>query len=319
MISDSGRRRSPLLVAVLATAIGLPANANPPAEARARFQEGVSLFGSGRYAEARAEFEQAMLLVASPRVLANIAACYDQEGRPADALRMYRRFLEAAGPDVSRAARRAAEREVARLRPMVGWVVLAVEPAGASVAIDGDVVGVAPLMAPLPVGPGDRTLEVRATGYVVFTRTVTIATGRELDLAVVLEAVAPEPRTREPAPRAAIVTPAPGPILAPPVPRQRPEPIGPEPAALGRGPLLWTGVGLTAAAAIGATATGLLVLSARSEYEDPSTTRNRRLELLDSTPMLADVTSVLIDVAIAVALATLGLYAFAGPSEEPTE
>jgi hypothetical protein len=324
MTSESRSLGAVLLAAAIATAIPLPARADPAADARARFHEGVRLFEAERYAEARAAFEEARQIVPSPRVLANIGACYDREGRPADAVRMYRRFLGAAGPDVPRSARRTVEREIARLRPAIGQLVLAIDPAGASVAIDGEVVDVAPLTFPLPVGPGDRLIEVRASGHVAFARTIAVEAGREIDLSVALQPVPPAPPPREPPPEPAVEAHAPVPPSEPalsngPPPGPPVEPPLPPPVPLGRGPLLWSGLGLTGALGVAATVTGLVVLSARSEYADPATTQARRLELFDSTPTLADVTSVLIDAAIGFGLATLGLYLFAGPSEEPAE
>jgi hypothetical protein len=306
MSSERARRAAQALTILVAIASAAPARADPESEARARFRAGVASFQARDFAAARHAFEEAHHLFPNPRVLANIAACFDREGRPADAVRTYRRFLEEA-EDIEPTVRRGAEREIARLRPIIGELVLAIDPPGAEVHIDDGIGGVAPLASPLAVAPGQRLLEVRAPGHAPFSRSLDVAAGQQINLSVVLQPIA----TAEP--------PAEPRMEAVPEPPTRPEPMEARPPAttpIGRGPLLWTGIGLTTALAAGATVTGLMVLSSRDEYHDQTTTLERRQELFDSTDTLATITSVLIDAAIGAAIGTLALFLLGGPDDE---
>src|SRR5688572_13948588 len=138
-------KRLALLVVLVLAAAPAVAEADPREEARSHFRRGLTLFRSSAYAAARTEFEAAYRALPDARVLANVAACYAAERRPVLAVRTYRRFLNEAGPSLSAADRRMAEREMARLRAQTGQIALAVEPAGAEVLVDGETVGRAPL------------------------------------------------------------------------------------------------------------------------------------------------------------------------------
>jgi len=295
------------LVALLGVAA--PASADPSDDARAKFREGRALFARREYAAARAAFDEAYRILPNPRVLANVAACFAEEGRPAEAVHAYRRFLREGGIDAPEAARREAQREIESLRPRVGDLLLAVEPSGAEVLVDGERIGEAPLPWPLALAPGEHLVEVRAPDLAPFSRTLNLEAGQEANVSVVLERVAAQP-----APAAAVPAEPEGRTAAP----SRPAAPRETEAPLGRGPLLWTGIGLTVLLAAGGAVTGLLTLSRKNEYEDPETSLPRRNDLYDSTRTLALTTDILVDAAIVTGLATAALYLVAGP-DDPEE
>ncbi|MBI2897315.1 MAG: PEGA domain-containing protein [Deltaproteobacteria bacterium] len=299
---------SRLFFASVLSMLPLAAQADPASDARERFQEGVRLFHAAEYAAARAAFEDAYRILPNGRVLANIAACWGGEGRNAEALLTYRRFLgEAEG--VPQRARDEAQAEVDRLRPLVCDILVAVEPARAEIFVDGRSHGVSPLPLPISVEPGRHTVEVRAEGYSPFPRTFDCQAGSETDLSIVLDQ--PE------APRAPAQAAHSSGSRAGSEPRVPEEPpTAPAATPLGRGPLLWAGVVATGALAVGAAVTGLLTLSQKSEYEDTGTTLQRRGELYDSTATLAMVTDILVDAAVAFGVATVVLYLVAGPDDD---
>ncbi len=313
----------PALVAVAILTLASDARADPASDARGRFEAGVRLFRERRYADARQAFEEAHRILPNGRVLANIAACLASEGRVPESVVMYRRFLSEGGDDLPARARDEARREIARLRPSIADVAMAIEPAGAEVRIDGRTVGVSPLAWPIAVSPGQTTLEVRARGYAPFARAVDLERGASVSFSVVLQPLgAPAAESDSGA--------EPAPVEVRPVPtrdeqtatavRRRPHRV-PATTPIGRGPLLWTAVAATAALAFAATVAGLVTLSQKSEYEDEGTSLARRRELYDSTPTWAGATDVLADVAIGTAVVTALLFAFGGPShdDEPSQ
>ena len=62
-------------------------------EAKRHYRNGQRLYDVGRYDEAATEFQAAYLLMPDPVLLYNIGQAYRLGGRPADALRSFRRFL----------------------------------------------------------------------------------------------------------------------------------------------------------------------------------------------------------------------------------
>lgn len=278
--------------------------APPSAEAAARFSAGLEAFAREDYPTARAAFEEAYRLAPNVRVLANIADCWAREGNPAEAVRVYRRFLAEAGSDVPTAARRLVDRRLLELRALVCDVRVVVTPAGARIRIDGQDAGVAPIADPLPVAAGSHTIEASAEGHVTRSQEVEARAGADLAVSMALVPVASEADR------------APPPPVEPPSPRAPPPP---HTEGGGRGPLPWIGVAATAALAIAATTTGLIALQQHAEYEDPSTSLARRRELYDSRQTLPLVTDILIDAAIVTGLATAALLLFGGSSEETTD
>jgi len=292
-------RLSLAALSLLVTLGSHPAPARAQDEAAAAFSEGLRLFAAEDYPGARAAFERAYQAQPNVRVLANIADCLAREGKIAAAVMTYRKFLAEAGDEIPGPARRLVERRTADLRAQVSDLSVTVEPAGATVLVDGEEIGTAPLPEAFAIDAGEHRVEARLPGHESVARTVQANAGGDLVVALTL----PETRA-EPGP----VEPIESPVEPPPPPQ-------PQPAAtpLGRGPLLWVGAGLTAALAITGTITGVMALSSRSEYEDAGTSLERRRELYDSRKTLPLVTDVLLDGAIVVGLATTALYLFAGP------
>lgn len=309
----STAERLTLLVSTLLVLLGASAaSADEPGEAAPEqagaaehFREGLRLYEQQEYAAARAAFEEANRLQPDVRVLANIADCQAHEGDVAGAVMTYRRFLAEAGDQVAASARRLVERRLADLEAGVCNLRVAAEPEGALILVDGREVGAAPMSAPIAVAPGPHEVRVQHPGHEPVTRVVAARAGAELEVAIALSPSTP----------AAALAPAQG-ESSPPARREPPARV----AAPRSGPsvLVWSGVGLTAALAIGGTITGLLALSNEQEYSDPSTPAARRRELYDDRATMPLVADVLIDSAVVVGLVTLGLYLFGGSDEGPS-
>lgn len=300
-------RSLPGLAALLVVALLAPGRAlaqdEDPAEA---FRQALRQYENGDYAGARASFEEANRIAPDVRVLANIADCYAHEGRTADSVRTYRRFLAESGDAVPGPARRLVERRLSELRPRVCDLRVIVEPAGATIRVDDAEVGTAPMAEPWAVDAGERVVEVRLAGHRTERRTVQARAGADLEVAVTLvpdggAAEVPAGAEEQPLARE---TEAPA------------RPIEPAPTPLGRGPLMWTGVVLTVALAAAGTVTGVVALGQAREYEDPATSAARRRALYDDHETMPLVADVLLDAAVVTGVLTLGLILFAGPGDD---
>jgi len=220
-------------------------------EAARRFEHAIKLYEDADYAVALAEFERVYELMPDYRVLYNIGQVNIQLGRYARAFRTLKEYTARGASEIPPDRRAAVQADLEQLSGRVARISVAVDQPGAEVSIDGTLVGKAPLVEPLVVDVGERTLRVSLAGYAPQTRSITLAGGDSRDSSFVLEQEAPAPATPTPAPAA---TPARSARPAPP----------PPPARASR---TWIGWSTTGALAAGAAVAGVLGASAASDLD----------------------------------------------------
>jgi hypothetical protein len=185
------RRPLALLTLLLSLlAMSRPAAAEEPgavASAREHFLRGVDLYQDGDYEAALADFEQAYELAPHWGLLYNIGRVRAELHAYPAAVEALERYLREGGREVPADRRGEVQREVARLRGLVGRVVLEVErPAVTVVYVDGTEAGSTPMEGPLLVAAGRRTIEIRAEGFMPFRREIAVAGGTEERLRIAL-------------------------------------------------------------------------------------------------------------------------------------
>jgi tetratricopeptide (TPR) repeat protein len=133
---------------------GHDAAGDPSLEARAQHERGIVAFGEGHYAQAIEAFTTADKLWPDPYLSYNIARAYEQLHDEAKALAHYRDYLRraphaddnlAVQARVDELARRAGQSELQAVK-------LQSEPSGASVWVDDEPVGTAPVTLRLSTG-----------------------------------------------------------------------------------------------------------------------------------------------------------------------
>lgn len=157
------------------------------AEARRHYDLGLKLYEDGNYEAARVEFERALTIAPSYRIRYNIGLAYRQLNNYVDALSSFERYLSEGGSEVPKDRRESVEKEIAELRPRIGRVVVTTNVAAAEIAVDGVVVGRAPMAAPVAVNPGLRKISASMTGYLPVTKSVTITSGEQTTIDLPLE------------------------------------------------------------------------------------------------------------------------------------
>ncbi len=200
---------------------------NKQAQGRVRYERGVDAYKAGRFKDAIDLFLQADALAPSAALSFNIARAYEKIGDDAAALQWYRDFRRRApdaknGADVDASVR---SLEAALAEKGVQQLTIISTPAGATVAIDGQPVGVTPYTGQL--APGTHQLVLSLRGHVELTRDVLLSAERATDVLVELAPlpVAPEPEPALPtAPGAAPATREPPPREQSPGPRFGPWP-----------------------------------------------------------------------------------------------
>lgn len=303
--------RSPLVLASLVGVLSLtspraanaqtdPAagpSATDRAEARRNFQAGVAAYGRRDFEAALTSFQTAYRLAPHPSVRVNMANCYVELHRPAEAIAHFEQFLVEM-PGAPAPQRTAIERQLRTLLSQVAELRIAVTPAdamGLAVTVDGQTVST---VRPARVSAGHHVVEAFADGYATTRREIDTTAGTPQDVPLALSrapATTPvaTPVTTPTAPVTAPVTaptaPVTAPVTAPTAPATAPtapvatEPTAPalsvrtpqQPADDRRGRMrpaaFFAVAGVTVASAIAWGVTGGLALSARSDYDAAQT------------------------------------------------
>jgi hypothetical protein len=190
-------RHASLLVLAASLAFGSAASAQTtkPAEsgstdvgeARARFARGVELYKEGSFDAALAEFNKAYEIAPNYRVLYNIAQVQRERHDFVAALRMFQQYMDQGGAEITAERRDQVTKEIAALRGRVAELQVQSDVDGAELFVDGVSVGVLPLGEPALVSAGVRQIELRKSGYLPSSRTLTIAGGETVRPVFTLE------------------------------------------------------------------------------------------------------------------------------------
>lgn len=242
--------RTLTLAVALALGAAAPATAyaqTPTAEARAAFQEGVQQYANRQFAEALESFRRAYRLRPHPSVLVNIANCYMNLDRPADAASTFERFLADPTTSPSPQQRAEIERALTEARSRMATITVIANPAGSQVYLDGDLVGASPLRQPIRTGPGPHVIEARERGGASVQRQVRVDGGGTMTITLdvtgqrtYVGSVPPELNPPAPVavvtpptpPAPVVVTPTPVPVVTPPVAVAPAAPVTPAPLAV---------------------------------------------------------------------------------------
>ncbi len=216
--------------------------------ARERFNRGVGLFRDGDFRAALIEFNRAYETLPNYRVLYNIGQTCLELSDYACALRGLEQYLFDGGSEVPEDRRLATADDIKRLKTLVGYVQVTVDPPGAEVLVDNVSVGHAPISQPILVGAGRRTISALSPPLEPVVRAVDVAGGDRLDVKIVMNAAKAAPEA-SPAQRTAEG-------------HDRPRSRAP----------LWIGIASTAALAGATTVVGILTLSAKRDLDRLVTT-----------------------------------------------
>ena len=177
-----------IVAALLQATVGAQAMASPADDAEPLVQEGIAFRSSFHDAEALEKFQRAYAIAKTPRIQAQIGAAEQALGRWVDAEVHVAGALEASSDSWIVKNRPTLESARNSIRSHLGSLEILGKPAGAEIRIEGEIVGRLPLVTSLRLPVGRTTLEVRAPGHFVVTRSVSIEPGKLTRETVVLRA-----------------------------------------------------------------------------------------------------------------------------------
>jgi tetratricopeptide (TPR) repeat protein len=154
--------------------------------AKAKYEQGVEAYRAERYADAVRSFLEADAISPSAVLSYNIARAYEKLADEAQTLRWYRNYLRL-NPQASNAVEvqgyvRALSAALAKKG--IQQVSVLSSPTGATVAIDGNPLGVTPLTVELP--PGAHTALLSLRGYLDAPSDFTLPPASPIDVSVTL-------------------------------------------------------------------------------------------------------------------------------------
>lgn len=178
-----------LFSVVLTSAPVLGQSAADVATARKLAQEGIELYGAGKYQDALDRVQRAEAIFDAPVHLLYIARCQAQLGLMVEASESYRKLarveLEANAPEAFREAVSAGKREGADVEAKVPALRLEIDPAGVKdlkLSIDGQSVPTAVVGVDRPANPGKHTLRAEAGGYRAAEASVELRAGEKQEV-----------------------------------------------------------------------------------------------------------------------------------------
>lgn len=202
-------------------------------KATALVKLGVVKLREGDYVAALELFTSAFKIYPSPKIQFNIGQTYKELGRYLDAIGAYETFLRDAPADYSEALRNLARDNIRELFRKIVILEVKVSVKGARISVDGRPRGVSPLKEPLRLMPGAHSMVVKKEGYVTAVVDLQLGAGKRVTRTVTLHK--PRPKVVQ--------------VIWKTLRKPK------------KGlPVLWTGVALTGAAALGAAITGGLAL-----------------------------------------------------------
>jgi hypothetical protein len=156
--------------------------------AREAFDAAQVLVNNDDYAGAYAKFGQAYDASKDPRLLFNMAVCARNMRDYARMQNLLTRYVSDAADSMSAEDRASVQSALGAIRTLVGKVSLSVNEPDATVSVDDELVGKAPLPAPLVLNLGKHKISASKDGFRGAEQTLDVAGGSDAALTLTLVA-----------------------------------------------------------------------------------------------------------------------------------
>ena len=157
--------------------------------ARELFERGVEAADRGALSEAIELLDESFELFPHPATLLNLALFRERAERPLDAFVTYRELMVRYGTVISEQTRTRVEARLASLEGRLAAVTVETTPSGASILIDGRVVGVSPTRPPHFLEPGEHVIEASLEAHETMSVRRDLRPGQRLDVSLPLPTI----------------------------------------------------------------------------------------------------------------------------------
>ncbi|HTB78542.1 MAG TPA: PEGA domain-containing protein [Polyangiaceae bacterium] len=188
--------------ACLVTCLASAAAAHPPARApktasqalsdslqgpaKAAYDSARMLVANGDFVAALAKFKEAYDTSKEPQMLYDMAICEKNLRHYARMQVLLQRYLQEGATRLTASDRASVDGALAAIKELVASLSVTVSEAGASVVLDGEDVGVAPLDAPIPVDLGTHQIRVTKADFKPIEQSVEATGGQALTVTIAL-------------------------------------------------------------------------------------------------------------------------------------
>lgn len=187
------------------------------------YEDGLSAYRAGKYSDAIDKLIEADRLMPNAAFSYNIGLVYEAKGDPRSALRWLRDYLRQSSTDQSTALQKVRKLEAQLEAQGLQQVSVLSDPPGATLTIDGLVLGITPFTTELV--PGSHVAVLSLHGYQTAQRTFELRADRSMDVDVALAVATHEAKPKPTVTPTASLTPV-KPIHQPSV-AARPSPASP--------------------------------------------------------------------------------------------
>ena len=153
--------------------------------ARSHFKLGVDLYRERNFRAALIEFKRAYKAAPHYKLLYNLGQASLELQEDSSAIEYFGNYLGEGKDDIAADRRQEVEDTIVRLKARLATVSVSVNQAGAEIYVDESLVGTSPLVEPVKLSVGRRTISARKRGLTAAERVVDVAAGDHLE--VVLE------------------------------------------------------------------------------------------------------------------------------------
>ena len=160
--------------------------------AKAEYAAAKILYEDGDYAGALTKLDAAYRMSKDPRLLWNMAAAEKNLRHYARVIKLIDRYLASDSRTITDDDRRRARELVNTVQGFVSKVSFDVKPVGATITLDGQELGTAPLSKPAQLDFGKRTVRVTKPGFVPHEHTLDLEGGRDAHVSIRLDSEAHE-------------------------------------------------------------------------------------------------------------------------------
>ena len=167
-----------------------------PIDVEDLIRQGVELRRQGKDARALPLFEQAYRLAPTPRSAAQLGLVEMTLGYRLEAERHLHEALSAPHDIWVQRHRDQLEDSLHKVRSAIGELIVTGSPIGAEVRVNGNRVGELPLLAPIRLGEGPASVELRAPGYTSILQKISIMGSRRFSLQMDLRRAPAAPPAR---------------------------------------------------------------------------------------------------------------------------
>jgi diacylglycerol kinase family enzyme len=154
--------------------------------AKDAYESAKLLVANHDFAGALAQFARAYDLSKAPEMLFDMAICQKNLLHYARMQALLTRYLVEGGASLSPSDHQSVDSALLAIRSLVASLKVTVNVDGATVLVDGEVMGTTPLASPLAVDLGRRTVMVQKPDFDAITKVVDVVGGSVMDIPVTL-------------------------------------------------------------------------------------------------------------------------------------